>query len=431
MSIESIVNVSISRETGSVSRTGFSTILVHGINKAFTSLSKRYTSLSDVADDFLTTAREYLAAQAVFSQQPTVTELVIGRRATGDTTVVTVATVTDNTSYSITINGTTFTVNSGVSATAITIAALLVAAITGVDVSATDNLDGSFDLDPTVSGTAYSVKGETKLTIAFTTTGTMAADITAIQEEDDDWYGYVYTLRTQADQEAAAAYIETQQKLFAIGSADADIVNTTDAADTTTIAAVVKANTYARSFVFYTSNAGSQFPEAALLGVILPLDPGSYTAKFKTLAGITVDTLTTTQQTNGLAKNANIYVEVGGRNITCDGTVGEGEYIDIIVLVDWIQARITEGVFALLANSPKVPYTDGGIAAVEAEIAAVLQLGQSLGGIAIDPTFSITVPVAADISTVDKAARELNNVSFTATLTGAIHAVTITGVVQL
>jgi len=168
-----------------------------------------------------------------------------------------------------------------------------------------------------------------------------------------------------------------------------------------------------------------------MFGVILPLDPGSYTAALKDLVGITKNDITPTQRTNILAKNANMYSEVGGVGITEFGTVGEGEYIDIIILVDWLDARITEGVFSLLTRLPKVPYTDGGIAGIEAEITKVLQLGQALGGIATDPQFTVTVPLASEVSQGDKAARVLNGVSFVATLTGAIHATNITGTVTL
>jgi len=187
----------------------------------------------------------------------------------------------------------------------------------------------------------------------------------------------------------------------------------------------------ARSWVQYGNNADTQFPEAALLGTILPLNPGSYTAAYQSLSTITVDNLSPTQRINALAKNTMTYTEVGGANITEEGKVAEGEFIDIIVFVDWIDARITEGVYQLLVSSPKIPYTDSGIASIQAVIDQVLTDGIGLGGIAIDPAFTISVPIAADVSAGDKAARTLNNVTFQATLTGAIHIININGTVSL
>lgn len=432
MSIDNIVNVQISRETGAVSRAGFGVPFILGTSKAFTSVAKEYSSQSDVLLDFNSTDPEARSASAIFSQSPQVTKIVIGKRATGDTSVVTVTNAVDSIDYSITINGTTFTVNSGVASTVASIAALLVAAITGVDVSPTDNLDGTFDLDPDVASTPYSVLVGLNQTVAFTVSDTVAGDIASVQEENDSWYGMVLTSRVEADQLAAAAYIETQKKILGLASNDLDIINTTDSADSTTLPAQLKDLGYARTFCTYLGGAATQYPEAAILGVILPLDPGSYTAKFKTLNGITVDNLTTTQETNVAAKNCNFYTEVGGANIVCDGKVSEGEFLDTIVLVDALDSRITENVYGLLKRSAKVPFTDKGIAAVEAEIREALSFfqGEDLG-IAVDPPYIVSVPKAADVSAIDKANRTLNNITFKATLTGAIHAVTINGTVSL
>lgn len=425
MSIEDIVNVQISRETKAVSRQGFSTINILTINKAFTTLAKEYSDLDGVLEDINSTDKAAIAAASIFSQSPTVRRIIISRRATSDTVVVTVDTVIDNTTYTCTINGTVFSFNSGVGATAASIALGLVAAINGGSepVTAVDNVDGTYDLTADVVGVPYSVKVDANQSIAYTTTDTLANDLTAISNENDSWYGLIYTERTQADVESIAAYIETQKKVFGTASSDSDIPDTTDAADTTTIAAVIKAAGYVRTFVGYLSNAATQYPEAALLGSVLPLDPGAWTGNFKTLTGITVDNTSSNQRTNILAKNAFQYTEVGGVNIVEGSKVGEGEWLDIIVLIDFIDSRITENVFGLLANKPKVPFTDAGITQIGSEINQILEDNVTLGGIASDPPFKITLPKAADISAGDKAARTLTGVSFEATLSGAIHIV--------
>jgi len=431
MSIEDIVNVQITRETTAVSRQGFSTILILGVNKAFTSLVRTYSNLKAVLEDFQSTDKEAVAAASIFSQSPSVPNIKIGRRATSDTTVITVDTVILNTNYTVTVNGTDFVIASGGSPTAASIADALAAAVTGVDVTGTGNGDGTYDLDADVGGVAYSVKVDANQTAVFITTDTLANDLAAISLEDDDYYGIVYTLRVQADQEAIAAFVETVKKVFSTASDDADIKDVTDASDTTSLAAVLKAASFARSQVIYLSNAATQFPEAALLGSVLPLDPGTWTAKFKTLVGITVDVTSSTQRKNILDKNATQYTEVGGVNITEDGKVAEGEHLDVIVVVDFIDSRITENVFGLLVNAPKVPFTDPGITSIQSEINQVLQDNVVLGGIAADPPFSISVPKAKDVSAGDKANRTLNGVTFQATLAGAIHAVNINGTVSL
>lgn len=434
MSLEDIVNVSITRETTAVSRAGFGTLLVVGVHKRFTERIKFYSNLSSVSDDFESDDLEYKAAQAVFSQDPVVIQLAIGRRKTADTAVITVSDVQNNTKYSTTINGIKFEITSDSDATNLEIAAALVAAINGgaEPVTATDNVDGTYDLDPDVAGVPYSLSVDSRQSIsAFTTPDAIGDDLDAILNISNDWYGLAITTRTQADVEAVAVWTEANKKLFATASADVNIIDTTDAADTTTIAAVLKAAGYARSFAFYHQDAATTYPECALIGKIFPKTPGVYTAMFKTLAGVTKSTLTDTQSKNARDKYCMVYEEIGGVNITREGQVAEGEFIDVIVLVDWTKARITENVFARFVNLDKVPFTDAGIGIVEAEIRGVYDTGVANGGFTTDPTASVIVPKAADVSSTDKANRLLPDVEFTFTLTGAIHATTINGVVAV
>ena len=79
-----------------------------------------------------------------------------------------------------------------------------------------------------------------------------------------------------------------------------------------------------------------------------------------------------------------MVVSQGGILHTTEGTVLSGEYIDVIRSQDWVKARIAEGVFRLLATSPKVPYDDRGIAMVLAEVQGVMQQATAQGIIARD-----------------------------------------------
>lgn len=81
--------------------------------------------------------------------------------------------------------------------------------------------------------------------------------------------------------------------------------------------------------------------------------------------------------------------------------------------------------------SPKVPYTDSGITAVEGQIRRALQQGIDNNFIAQDPPYEIFVPKAASVLPIDKTNRILKNVSFQATLAGAIQAIQITGTVSV
>lgn len=438
MSLKDIVNVNITRQTRAVSRAGFGVAMVLGTHKRFTERIKYY-STSDAmllinGGDFESSDLEYLAAIPLFQQENSVTRVAIGRRKSGDNLVITVSDVENTTKYTTTINGTDFEFTSDADATAEEIAAGLVAAINlgSEPVTASDNLDGTYDLDADVAGTPFSITVDSRQTLGtISATDTMTNDLAAIKNESNDWYGLVLTSRTKQDALDAAAWVESNKKFAGFASADTDIVDTTDAADTTTLPAQLKAAAYVRSYAFYHSDAANSWPESALFGNILPRDPGSYTAMFKTLTGITVDNLSDTQSKNSLDKNCMIYTEVGNVNITQEGKTAEGEFIDVIIFIDWLEAEIVANVYGDLVNQPKVPFTDSGAGAVEGDVRTALDLGIERGGIATDPPYTTSVPKVANVSSTDKANRLLPDVEFNATLAGAIHATDIDGTVTL
>ena len=221
--------------------------------------------------------------------------------------------------------------------------------------------------------------------------------------------------------------------MYFTSSSDTDIVVVPLLSDTTSVAALIDAASYTYSNVMYHDLADTEFPECAWLGVGLPSDPGSITWAYKTLNGISYVKLTDAERQNALDKRANIYVQRYGRNITEFGTVGSTiyGYIDVRRTVDWLQARVAEDLFALIASSPKVPFTDQGIAQVQVTVQGVLNLGVSTGAIASSPAPTVTVPKAADISPIDRAARMLPDVDFTCQLSGAIHNVKVNGFVRI
>lgn len=436
-SLRDIVNLTITRQTSAVSKAGFGTAMVLGTHKRFNELLKYYSTSNSMLiandGDFISTDAEYIAALPMFSQENAVTRVAVGRRRMDDTVVVTVDMAEDNTDYTCTINGIDFTITSDSDATEIEIGGLLVTEINlgSEPVTASDNVDGTYDLVADVALVPYTLQVDTNQSYPLDADDTVPNDLTAISNSDNNWYGLMGTTRTQADQEAMALWTESNKKVCVLGSAEADIVDTTDGGDTVTLAAVLKAASYDRSMVAYSGSAGTQYPESALFGVILPKNPGSYTAMFKTLATITVDELTDTQLTNGTDKNAMVYTPIGGINMTQEGKVASGEYLDVIIFIDWLEAEIITNVFGNFVNQDKIAFTDPGAGSVEAEIKKALKLGVDRQGLAEDPAPTTSVPLVADVSSTDKANRLLPDVTFDATLSGAIHGTTIHGIVTV
>lgn len=179
-----------------------------------------------------------------------------------------------------------------------------------------------------------------------------------------------------------------------------------------------------------------QYPEAALIGRCSTFQPGSATWMFKTLNGITPmeydDQNTMVELIN--EKHYMTYVTKHGMNMTTGGYVTSGEYMDVMLGVLWIKETMEVAIQQLLVNTPKVPYTNTGIALIASEVESVLRQGAengiirtNIGGVG---EYTLNIPDVADISTVSIANRELNDITWVAYLAGAIHHVEINGVVQ-
>lgn len=262
--------------------------------------------------------------------------------------------------------------------------------------------------------------------------------LTEIANVYNDWYGVILLDRDRAKQQAVAAWVEGRKKLFVTSSADVAISGAAYSAPAAgavnpvapDLATHLRWNGYNRSAVLFSKTLGAtDWPDAAWLARQLSTAPGTQTWMFKSLAGVTVSGLSDTESNNVRGKNANTYETVGGVPITREGKVGSGEFLDVIHGLDWLQARLTERVFGRLVNLPKVPYTDAGVAIFESEIRAQLATAVELGVLAGEPT--VTVPRVRDVSPNDRANRFLPDIRFSATLSGAVHSVTVNGVVSV
>jgi hypothetical protein len=74
---------------------------------------------------------------------------------------------------------------------------------------------------------------------------------------------------------------------------------------------------------------------------------------------------------------------------------------------------------------------DNGIRVVVEALRSALQDGEDAGFLKENPKFTIIAPAEADLSDADLAARSLPDVHWEAKPAGAIHAVTIGGVLSL
>ena len=421
-----IIEINISRETAAVAQTNFNVPMFVSAHTRFAERARTYSSLTAVAEDFGPSDNAYIAAQKLFGQVLKPSQIVIGRRLVPSSTV-NITTVAAG-SYTLTINDLPYTFVAVGGDTAIIIAAGLKAAydvtpITGVTV--TDNLDGTLTV---ASAVGYSLD----LTSNMSSSNSPAVEswVTTINEittVNNSWYAVMIESHLEADVLAVAGQIEGMKKVFATSSQSADIKTTS----TTDTFSKLEALGYQRTFGLYSATADTEYPEAAWVGYQLQEQPGSNTLAYKALSGVTVSVLSDTESTNVHNKSGSTYENVGGLNSTIGAKMFGGEWIDVMIFVDWLEQRMKERLWSRLANSKKIPYTSAGAAIIEAEIRAQLNDGIRVGGLAASPAPTVEVPDVLSVSINARAQRIFEGITFEARLAGAIHFVKISGTVTV
>lgn len=488
--IKRFVDVEIKKDTPSVSAASFGIpILISNSNVITTAQRvKRFTTLAGVETLFPDTTEEWKAADAYFSQDPfnenQPEELLIGRYVDGPISAVLEAgeipltdveawkLITDG-EFSITIDtvvtdvagldfsavtslddvastlsaGTagitvTYVINrfvftSDTTGVASTITLLSTVAIpAGTDISGTGFLDGDVIVSP--SNPAGSLLSQGQI-------AEDAADmLTGIKNVNNAWYalGLIKGLRDIQFTEDLADQIESNRNIMIITTNDG---NTLILGSSASLAAKLKVKNYKRTSIVYHDNE-NVYPEWSWMGQQLPKSVGSTNWAYKTLSGIAqgasqnIDpsSLTQTQIDAGMDVNVNVYTTTLGANFIYFGTMTggknidkEGEFIDIIINIDFLQARVEEGLMSLLLEKDIIPFTDGGITIVDTRLKNLLQIYGVDQGILIDQTVVTFFPKRNDVSQVDRDDRKLPGGTFTADLTGGINNITVRGIVSI
>lgn len=440
--LSNYVSLTITQDSVGIARAGFGVPLILSANAAWAERTRTYNSLADVAVDFpSTTGPEYLAAQAIFSQSPRPSSIKIGRSALPPTQKYTLTPVVQNShTYTLYLKGdgvtaTTCTYTSDASATATEICDAMRTAInaaTGGNMTGT----GTTTLIVTADAAAewFSIEVDTVNDWAIVQDHAdpgVATDLAAIAVADNDWYCLLTLYNSDAYVKAAAAWVESNKKIYIVDVNDS--LSITAASDGTqgTLDDLLTLG-YARTMGAYHP-APDQMLSAAWAGKVLPLTPGSETFALKNLSGVAAVSLTATQRTNLVTRRANSMETVAGQKVTFYGTVFNTTraFLDVTRGLDWVEDDMSKAVFEVLVGASKVPYTDAGVSLVESAVKASLQRTVAAGIAADSPAPVVTVPKVADVSVGNKSARILPDVKFSFTLAGAIHKVVVSGVVSV
>jgi hypothetical protein len=253
---------------------------------------------------------------------------------------------------------------------------------------------------------------------------TYADALAAVMDYDDTWYALLSDARVEADVKAMAAIIQAQRRMYFTSSDSVDILNP---ALTTDLGSALHDAGYFRTVLMYSVTADTEYPECSWVGSQLIEIPGSNTWEYKRLPGVTISRLSDSNISALEAKGVNYYVTVKGAPITRRGVSADESWIDEIIFVDWLHARIQEQVYFRLINKKKIPYTRAGFTMIENEIRSVLTQGVQNGGIADDTPYTVIAPDPLTIPQVTRTARVAQTFTFSARLAGAVSVVIIRG----
>ena len=452
MTLQAISRVAISLNTSGLTREGFGTLIFLTAHNFYKDRVRSYSDTDSIGNDTQTSSNAYAAGTAVFVNDPAPSTLKIGR-VIADSVIA--PDVLDDAGSLIVGRAVELTITDQnddiVTASYTTVGGDTVADVVdelktqidagGLDITTTDNGDTLTvaRATPFGSGGDFIISA---ISNAIISAGTLQENIVdallAINEVDSDWYGLAWENHTSGDDILdLLTSVESQEKLYFIGSSAVESINNAFTLGGTPAAADILARVAdtqtGRGITYWHQDADTEFSELTFAAYNFPYDAGSVSwanlqvpmSNAKNPEG---NKLTTTQEQNLADRNANWPSIEGNIVYTREGKVAGDEWIDNIRGRDNLQADIQADMFDILTNQQgtKVPYTDKGINVFVGALDKRLNLYKTDRNFLTDP-ITITVPKAKDITRDVKITRILSGLSFKAKLAGAINMTDIKG----
>lgn len=421
--VSNIVSVTVNMALRAAQSRNFGALLIVGASPVIDGNQRlrSYSSATQVAADFGMDTPEYSAASLYFQQTPQPKTLFIGRWIKADQAALLRCAILSPTdkeisawtgvtdgALKITVDGTAQTV-------------------TDVDLSAETNLNGvaariteklavaTVEWDATNSRftiTSKSTGGTSS--VGYGSANSTGADIAAMLKADQKagalaipqaaaetiqtcifkladistgWYGLQIadTSLTDEDVVSVAAFIQSDHiaRIYGHTTQNSSVLDTDSSSD---IASKLKALTYGRTFVQYSSS--SPYASASLFGRAFTTNflgnNTTITLKFKQQPGVIAEFLTQSQANALAAKNCNLFVNYDNDTaIIQEGVMCNGDFFDERHGLDWLQNYVQNNLYNLLyTNTTKVPQTDPGITRLLTNVNQSLDQGVTNGLIA-------------------------------------------------
>lgn len=231
----------------------------------------------------------------------------------------------------------------------------------------------------------------------------------------NEWFGLVCTDTSDATITALSDWIDTQEKVYAVTSTNKAISNASD-----------------QTMIAYHP---TEYIMEKSLAFMLTQEIGGTDLDGKAISGITSSLINATEYATFKTNHINVAVEKFGNVVIDGGDMAGGEKIDVILGEFWIKIRMEEDLAQLKLNSPKIPYTNAGVALLVDVASNRLKLAARQGILAFDdagiPEFTITYLPVEEVPAADRANRKYDYVRWEARLAGGIRQGTVYGVLGI
>ena len=472
--VSRVVNVAVEMSPTAAALRNFGSCLILGDSDIIDTDERirLYSSISDIATDFGISSREYLAAQAFFSQSPQPTQVYIGRWAKS----ATAGRLRGRTLSSAEQDISLFTaITTGTLSLTIDGASKSMASI---DLSAETNLNGVASQISSALGVSGSCAwtGErfvitsattgTSSTVATTDTGTLsslmgfagsatsvagvaaeslASAITALLDYNT-WYMVCVAPDASDDSIVeAAGLIEAASPSRMIGFTTQNSTEI-DSTASSTLGSRLKGLGYNRTILVYSSDspvaAASVFVRMATIN--FEGSNTTLTLKFKQLPGVTAENLRSSQAEALKSHNVNAFCAYqNDTSILQEGITSGGWFIDETHGLDWLQNRVETDLWNLLYTSKKVGQDESGATAIVSCVNKSLEQGVTNGLIApgvwngdafgalesgdtLSTGYYVYIQPFDEQSQSDREARKAPPIQIAVKLKGAVHFINVT-----
>jgi len=215
---------------------------------------------------------------------------------------------------------------------------------------------------------------------ANTDVGALAVKMVDLDSTLDTDFFTVVVVSDHADDQLMelAKYVETKEMMYSAYTSNSDVISTV----TTDLASRVKALGLRHTFVSYHA---TKRLDCAFISRFLGEKIGLVSAKFLVLLGIDASELSTSEMTNLLGKNCNVYDRERKKYVfTKQGTTASNENIKSVAGEIFISVTSIEAVYEILLNNSNISFNKKDIKKLTTALNTRLRIAQNQKIIAED-----------------------------------------------